>query len=57
MIILQTPQLGVLGPYDFNLLKGQPITIAGMAFDHRLIHFRLPYPGWCHVAVIHGGES
>ena len=25
--------------------------------SHRLFHFRLPYSGWCHVEVIHGGES
>jgi hypothetical protein len=25
--------------------------------EHRLFHFRLPYSGWCHVEVIHGGES
>jgi hypothetical protein len=25
--------------------------------EHRLFHFRLPFSGWCHVEVIHGGES
>jgi hypothetical protein len=25
--------------------------------EHRLFHFRLPFSGRCHVAVIHGGES
>jgi hypothetical protein len=25
--------------------------------QHRLFHFRLPFSGWCPVAVIHGGES
>jgi hypothetical protein len=57
VIILQTPQLGVLGTYDLNMLEVQTISIAGMTFEHRLIHFRLPYSGGCHVAVIHGGES
>jgi hypothetical protein len=47
----------VLGISDFTLLKGKPITIAGQVFEHRLFHFRLPYSGWCHVEVIHGGES
>jgi hypothetical protein len=38
-------------------LKGEPITIAGEVLEHRLFHFRLSFCGWCHVAVIHGGES
>jgi len=56
-MFLQQHQPGVLGISDFTLLKGQPITIAGQVFEHRLFHFRLPYSGWCHVEVIHGGES
>jgi len=39
------------------VLKGEPITIGGEVLEHRLFHVRLPYSGWCHVAVIHGGES
>jgi hypothetical protein len=31
--------------------------VAGQVLEHRLFHFRLPYSGWCHVEVIHGGES
>jgi hypothetical protein len=31
--------------------------VAGKVLEHRLFHFRLPYSGWCHVEVIHGGES
>ncbi|QPN70348.1 hypothetical protein [Synechococcus sp. CBW1108] len=57
VMFLQTHQPGVLGISDFTVLKGQPITIAGVAFEHRLFHFRLPYSGWCHVEVTHGGES
>ncbi len=57
VMFLQHHQPGVLGISDFTLLKGEPITIAGVAFEHRLFHFRLPYSGWCHVEVIHGGES
>jgi hypothetical protein len=56
-MFLQQHQPGVLGISDFTQLKGDPITIAGVAFEHRLFHFRLPYSGWCHVEVIHGGES
>jgi hypothetical protein len=57
VMFLQHHQPGVLGISDFTLLKGKPITIAGQVFEHRLFHFRLPYSGWCHVEVIHGGES
>jgi hypothetical protein len=57
VMFMQHHQPGVLGISDFTLLKGEPITIAGVAFEHRLFHFRLPYSGWCHVEVIHGGES
>jgi len=57
VMFMQHHQPGVLGISDFTVLKGEPITIAGVAFEHRLFHFRLPYSGWCHVEVIHGGES
>ena len=40
-----------------TVLKGPPITIGGEVLEHRLFHFRLPFSGWCHVEVIHGGES
>jgi len=56
-MFLQHHQPGVLGISDFTLVKGEPITIAGEVLQHRLFHFRLPYSGWCHVEVIHGGES
>lgn len=57
VMFLQEHRAGVLGISDFTLLKGEPITICGEALEHRLFHFRLPFSGWCHVAVIHGGES
>jgi len=57
VMFLQKHQPGVLGISDFTLLKGQPITITGVVLEHRLFHCRLPYSGWCHVEVIHGGES
>jgi hypothetical protein len=57
VMFLQHHQPGVLGISDFTLLKGEPITVAGQVLEHRLFHFRLPYSGWCHVEVIHGGES
>ena len=57
VMFMQEHLAGVLGISDFTLLKGQPITIAGVVLEHRLFHFRLPFSGWCHVEVIHGGES
>ena len=57
VMFLQEHRAGVLGISDFTLLKGEPITIGGEVLEHRLFHFRLPYSGWCHVEVIHGGES
>lgn len=45
------------GISDFTVLKVESITIRGEMLEHRLFHFRLPYSGWCHVAVIHGCES
>jgi hypothetical protein len=57
VMFLQEHRAGVLGISDFTLLKGESITIAGEVLEHRLFHFRLPFSGWCHVEVIHGGES
>jgi hypothetical protein len=56
-MFLQEHRAVVLGISDFSLLKGELITVAGEVLEHRLFHFRLPYSGWFHVAVIHGGES
>jgi hypothetical protein len=57
VMFLQEHRAGVMGISDFTLLKGVPITVAGVVLEHRLFHFRLPFCGWCHVEVIHGGES
>jgi hypothetical protein len=57
VMFLQEHRAGVLGISDFTLFKGAPITIGGEVLEHRLFHFRLPFSGWCHVEVIHGGES
>ena len=57
VMVLQEHRAGVLGISDCTLVKGVTITVAGQVLEHRLFRFRLPYSGWCHVAVIHGGES
>jgi hypothetical protein len=56
-MFLQEHGPGMLGISDLTLLKGDPITISGEVIEHRLFHVRLPYSGWCHLEVIHGGES
>ncbi|MCP4702033.1 MAG: IS21 family transposase [Gammaproteobacteria bacterium] len=53
----QTHEPGVLGLSDFTTLKNISITVQGQPFSHILYHFRLACSGWCHVKVIHGGES
>ncbi|QPN66556.1 hypothetical protein [Synechococcus sp. CBW1006] len=57
VMYLQKHRAGVMGISEFTLLNGEPITVAGEVLEHRLFNFRLPFSGWCHVAVIHGGES
>ncbi len=56
MRCLQKQRAGVEGIPDFTVLQGEPISVAAEVLEHRLFHFRLPFSGWCHVAVIQGGE-
>ena len=48
---------GAAGLSDFT--EGTPlgVTVAGEPLNHKLYHFRLEYSGFCHVAVVLGGES
>jgi hypothetical protein len=48
---------GRLGLSDFTDMRDRGISIAGVALDHRLYHFRLAFSGWEHVHVVLGGES
>ena len=57
VIFLQEHKAGVMGISDFTQLDGDPITSAGEILEHRFYHFRLPFSGWCHTEVVHGGES
>ena len=41
---------------QWKALHGPALGVMFMQ-HHQLFHFRLPYSGWCHVEVIHGGES
>jgi len=48
---------GRMGLSDFTDAGELGIAIAGMAFDHRLYHFRLAGSGWEHAEIVLGGES
>jgi hypothetical protein len=57
VIFRQEHQLGRLGLSDFTDASARGITIAGLALDHRLYHFRLAFSGFEHAHVVLGGES
>ena len=48
---------GHRGLSDFTDMGDLRITIAGLAFDHRLYHFVLAFSRWEYACVIEGGES
>ncbi len=41
----------------FTDMRDRGVSIAGVALDHRLYHFRLAFSGWEHAHVVLGGES
>jgi len=57
VIFRQTHEPGRVGLSDFTDMGDLGITIAGLALDHRLYHFRLAYSGFEHAHVVLGGES
>jgi hypothetical protein len=57
VIFRQEHEPGRLGLSDFTDTSGLRITIAGVALDHRLYHFRLAFSGFTHAHVVLGGES
>ena len=57
VIFRQTHEPGRAGLSDFTDMADLGITIAGVALDHRLYHFRLAYSGFEHAHVVLGGES
>ena len=42
---------------DFTVADELNVSIAGMAFSHRLYQFALAYSGWRYAEVVQGGES
>jgi transposase InsO family protein len=57
VIFRQIHEPGRMGLSDFTDMGELQVTIAGVALDHRLYHFRLACSGFAHVHVILGGES
>jgi hypothetical protein len=46
-----------MGLSDFTDASALGVTIAGVALDHRLYHFRLAFSGFEHAEIVLGGES
>lgn len=57
VIFRQTHEPGRSGLSDFTDMAELGVTVAGVALEHRLYHFRLAYSGFEHAHVILGGES
>lgn len=57
VIFRQIHQPGRLALSDFTDMADLGVTVAGVALDHRLYHFRLAWSGFAHAHVILGGES
>ncbi len=57
VIFRQTHEPGRSGLSDFTDMADPGVTVAGVALEHRLYHFRLAYSGFEHAHVILGGES
>lgn len=57
VIFRQDHQAGRLGLSDFTDMTGAGVTVAGVALDHRLYHYRLVWSGFAYAHVILGGES
>jgi hypothetical protein len=57
VIFRQEHEPGRLGLSDFTDTSELGITIARVALDHRLYHFRLAFSGFEHGHVVLGGES
>jgi len=48
---------GRQGLSDFTVADDLAVTLAGVAFPHRLYQFALAHSGWRHADVVDGGES
>ena len=57
IIFRQRHEPGRRGLSDFTDGRALEVTVAGEPLAHKLYHFRLEYSGFCHAAVVLGGES
>ena len=57
IIFRQKHEPGRRGLSDFTDAGALGVSIAGAPLAHKLYHFRLEYSGFCHAAVVLGGES
>ena len=57
VIFRQIHEPGRSGLSDFTDMADLGVTVAGIALEHRLYHFRVAYSGFEHAHVILGGES
>jgi hypothetical protein len=57
VIFRQEHEPGRMGLSDFTDTRALGITVAGIALEHRLYHFRLAFSGFAHAHVVLGGES
>ena len=57
VIFRQEHEPGRMGLSDFTDATALGVTIAGVALDHRLYHFRLAFSGFEHAEIVLGGES
>ena len=57
VVFAQVHPPGRLGLSDFTAANDLGVIIAGAPLGHLLYHFRLPYSGFEHAAVVVGGES
>ena len=57
IIFRQRHEPGRRGLSDFTDAGALGVSIAGEPLAHKLYHFRLEYSGFCHAAVVLGGES
>jgi hypothetical protein len=57
VIFRQVHEPGRMALSDFTEMAALGVTVAGVALDHRLYHFRLAWSGFEHAHVVLGGES
>ena len=57
VIFRQVHEPGRMGLSDFTDMGQAGVSVAGVALEHRLYHFRLAYLGFEQANVVIGGES